>query len=309
MQTVITSEVPIRAQDPQRSARPGSILRQSLFAETADDALSFRLIRSQYQDGELAFESPRHHHAFQQLRWTESGSVNYAPGQDIAEGDLAYFPRGAYYGPQRKDQGAALLLQYGFGDEFLHSRSRSRDSSRERDGSRAARDSGRDDDAEQALDRLRETGAFADGRYTDTDPATGQLRQRDAVEAIYDARTNGRFAVPPEGYAAPILMHPAAFTYYRAAEGVEVKHLGSFYDHPGPDADLRISVVRLTGDAGYEFAPDRAQIAWSTADGLRVDGRPCPKLTCLYSRRGERDTVAGSDGVEILVLEMPRLAA
>ena len=288
MKTVITSEVPIRAQDPTKAARPGSILRQSLLAETAEDTLGFRLIRSQYQEGDLAFESPRHHHTFQQLRWTESGSVNYAPDQNIDEGDLAYFPRGAYYGPQRKDQGAALLLQYGFGEEFLH------------------RD--RDQDAQQALERLRATGTFADGTYTDTDPATGQPRTRDAVDAIYDARTNGRHIVPPAGYAAPILMHPSAFTYHQAgADGVEIKHLGSFYDHPGPNADLRISFVRLTDDATYEFTPDRAQIAWTTSDGLRIEGTPHPKLTCLYSPRGEHDTVTGDGGVEILVLDMPRL--
>ena len=297
MKTVITSEVPIRAQDPAKAARPGSILRQSLFAETAEDTLGFRLIRSQYQEGELAFESPRHHHTFQQLRWTESGSVNFAPHRNIDEGDLAYFPRGAYYGPQRKDQGAALLLQYGFGEEFLHTRARSRDGD------------GGDDDAkaEAALERLRETGTFADGSYTDTDPATGRPRTRDSVEAIYDARTNGRHTVPPAGFAAPILMHPTAFTYYQAADGVEIKHLGSFFDHPGPDADLRISIVRLTGDAAYAFTPDRAQIAWTTNEGLRIDGVPHPKLTCLYSPRGELDTVTGIEGVEILVLEMPRL--
>lgn len=292
MKTLVTSEVPIRAQDPAKAARPGSILRQALLAETAEDTLSFRLIRSQYQEGELAFTSPRHHHTFQQLRWTESGSVNYAPDQNIDAGDLAYFPRGAYYGPQRKDQGAALLLQYGFGEEFLHTRARGSDDN---------------DDAQQALERLRETGTFEGGSYTDTDPATGQPRTRDAVDAVYDARTNGRHTVPSPGYAAPILMHPTAFTYYQSAHGVEIKHLGSFYDHPGPNADLRISLVRLTGDAAYAFTPERAQIAWSTNDGLRIDGAPHPELTCLYSPRGEHDTVTGTDGVELLVLDLPRL--
>ncbi|MEC3997036.1 hypothetical protein VSR01_27435 [Actinacidiphila sp. DG2A-62] len=292
MKTVITSDVPVRAQDPARAARPGSILRQTLFAETAEDSLSFRLIRSQYQGGDLAFESPRHHHTFQQLRWTETGSVNYAPDQNIDEGDLAYFPRGAYYGPQRKDHGAAFLLQYGFGEEFLHARARNRDNNAE---------------TEAVLERLRETGTFEGGRYTDTDPETGRPRTRDSVEAIYDARTNGRHTVPAAGYPTPIPMHPAAFAYYQAAHGIEIKHLGSFYDHAGPNADLHISIVRLTDNAAYTFTPERTQIAWTTNDGLRVDGTAHPKLTCLYSPRGQRDDVTGVDGVEILVLDMPRL--
>lgn len=297
MQTVIAADVPVRAQDPTRSARPGSILRQHLLSDTAADTLSFRLIRSQYQHGDLAFESPRHHHAFQQLRWTESGSVNYAPDQDIPEGDLAYFPRGAYYGPQRKDQGTALLLQYGFGDEFLHRRGRKGQAESEAE------------DAEQVLQQLRDSGTFTGGEYVDTDPDTGRRRHRDAVQAIYDARTGGEFTVPPAGYAAPILIHPAAFTYYPAGPGVEIKPLGSFHDHPGPHGDLRISVVRLTDDATYVCTADRAQIAWTTNNGLRVDGRPHPALTCLYSPRGETDAVTGTGGVELVVLDLPRLNA
>ncbi|WP_037571473.1 hypothetical protein [Phaeacidiphilus oryzae] len=304
MQTVISADVPVRAQDPSQAARPGSILRQNLLAATAEDTLSFRLIRSQYQSGDLAFESPRHHHAFQQLRWTETGSVNYAPGQDIPEGDLAYFPRGAYYGPQRKDQGTALLLQYGFGDEFLH-RGGGSGADGGSGGGSGTRNGG--DDAEQAVQRLRENGTFTGGEYLDTDPVTGAPRRRDAVQAIYDARTGGDFSVPPAGYEAPILIHPAAFSYYPAGPGIETKHLGGFYDHPGPRADLRISLVRLTGGAGYAFPADRAQIAWSISDGLHIDGRPHPALTCLYSPRGETDTINGTDGVELIVLTMPRL--
>lgn len=291
MHTVLTCEVPVHAQDPTKAARPGSILRQVLFTETCPDTLSFRLIRSEYQGGDRAFETPRHHHAFQQLRWTETGSVNYAPGQNIDAGDLAYFPRGAYYGPQRKDQGSALLLQYGFGEEFLHSGGGSRD----------------DVSAADVLDRLRSSGTFADGHYVDTDPVTGRTRTRDAVQAVYDARTGGEFTVPQPGYETPILVHPRAFHYYTAAPGLEIKQLGSFYDHPGPQADLRIRVIRLTGNAAYEFTAERAQIAWSTSDGLILDDRPLPPLTCLYSARGEHDRIHGTDGVELVVLDMPRV--
>jgi hypothetical protein len=289
MQTVIAAEVAVRAQDPTTSARPGSILRQNLLADTAPDGLSFRLIRSQYQQGELAFETPRHHHTFQQVRWTEAGSVNYAPDQDIPEGSLAYFPRGAYYGPQRKDQGIALLLQYGLGGEFLH------------------RHHQRGHDAEHVLNELRASGTFTGGQYIDTDPDTGRRRYRDAVQAIYDARSGGDVTIPPAGYETPILIHPAAFSYYTAAQGLEIKPLGNFYDHPGPHGDLRIRLVRLTDDATFVFTADRAQIAWTTADGLRIGGQSHPALTCLYSPRGEADSITGTGGVELVVLDMPRL--
>jgi hypothetical protein len=60
--------------------------------------------------------------------------------------------------------------------------------------------------------------------------------------------------------------------------------------------------------AGLRIAPDRAQIAWSTDDGLHVDGVSHLDLTCLHSPRGasDGDEVTGAqNGVEILVLEMP----
>lgn len=288
MKIVITGDVPARAQDPAKAARPGSIIRKLLLTDHAPDGLSFRLIRSQYQDGELAFESPRHHHAFQQVRWTESGSVNYGPGQDIPEGDIAYFPQGAYYGPQRKDQGAAFLLQYGFGAEFLS-------------GNREAGARG----AEAAVGELRSRGTFEGGLYIDTDPATGGRRERDSVQAIYEARTTSEFVIPPEGYAAPVLMHTKAFSYYQASAGVEVRRLGDFYDHPGPDASLRIYTVRLTGGT-WRFGPGRAQVAWTTTAGLRADGTTYPELTCIYSPRDDAAAVSG-DGTEMFVLELPRL--
>jgi hypothetical protein len=289
MKIVITAEVPVRAQDPSRAARPGAIIRQVLLTDHAADGLNFRLIRSQYQEGELAFESPRHRHAFQQLRWTESGSVNYAPDQDIPEGDIAYFPRSAYYGPQRKDKGIALLLQYGFGNEFLG-------------GS-----TGQARGGEQAMAALRARGTFAGGEYTDTDPDTGRPRRRDAVQAIYEERTQTPFTVPPEGYDTPVLMHTKAFAYYQAAPGVQVRHLGSFYDHPGPHADLRISTVLLTSGGTCRFGPDRANIAWTTTPGLLADGTVYPEMTCLYSPRGDDAAVTTDDSTEMFLIELPRL--
>ncbi|MFD7134307.1 hypothetical protein [Streptomyces sp. NPDC059894] len=71
-------------------------------------------------------------------------------------------------------------------------------------------------------------------------------------------------------------MHAEAFTWYVAGPGVEINPLGSFHDHPGSHADLRIATVRLTGHSAYDLAADHAQIAWSARDG-----RPYAALTCL----------------------------
>jgi hypothetical protein len=293
MQVVIATEVPIRKQNEGGGAvtlRPGGTLMQRLLHDEAPDGLNFSFNRIEFLSGDEAYRSARHHHGFQQIRFAESGSINYAPGQFIPEGDIAYFPRGTYYGPQLKDQGIGMTVQLGFGGE---------------------KQSGKNWDPKEALEIMRARGRFEDDVYIDTDPDTGQERRRDAVDVIYQIRyerkTNQKFVIAPEGYEAPILMHPGAFAYYQAGPGVELKHLGSFFDHPGPNADVRISVVRLSDGGLYRLSPERAQVAWATAAGLMVDGQSYPQLTCVYSARGEDVALSGEDGVEAFVVELPRL--
>lgn len=290
MEVVIAANV--REEEQRFAGRPGRTVRQYLLSDNAPDGLNINLYRSQYQGGDAAFGSPRHHHAFQQIRWTEQGSVNYAPGQEIPAGDLAYFPRGAYYGPQRKDQGIGLLLQFGFGAEHQ---------------SGAAWNRYR----EAAMRRLTERGRFENGLYVSVDPETGGTVERDAVQAIYEEqakdRGSGEFIIRPEGYEMPVLIHPAAFAYYQAEPGVEIKHLGSFYDHPGPNAGVRLSLLRLSRGGAYDLDPERAQFGWAAQPGLQIDGKTCPELTYFHSPREESSVLSADDKAEVHLVELPRL--
>lgn len=289
MDLAIVAETPLHVRDNGPGGRPGSTERQTLLGDEAADGLRFRLARNQEGLGDgAAFTTPRHHHGFQQIRWTESGSVNFAPGQDIDAGDLAYFPRGAYYGPQVKDNGVQFLLQFGFGDEYPIG--------------------GKDwyMNYQAGMQALRLKGSFEDGEYVDIDPDTGKERRRDAVEALFEFRAKKKVVIRAEGYAAPVMMHPRAFGFYRAAPGVEMKHLGRFFDHPGPNGDVRISLIRLSRGGVFRLSPDRAHVAWTTGPGLELEGRTYPELTCLYSARSE-EMVLGGDDVEIFIVELPRL--
>src|SRR5262249_53441363 len=125
-------------------------------------------------------------------------------------------------------------------------------------------------------------------------------------EEQYLLRTGRKFVVPPEGYATPILMHTRAFEYYQAAPGVELKHLGCFFDHPGPNGDLRFSMARLTDGGTYTLSDQRAQLAWSKAEGLQMSGKSYPELTFLYSPRDEQAELP-AEGVEVMIIEFPRL--
>jgi hypothetical protein len=286
MEITIGAEIP--AEETQYPTRPGITRAQFLLTCEAEDGLTFRLVRSEYQDGENAFQTPRHHHAFQQVRFAEAGLVNYAPGKDIPAGDIAYFPRGAYYGPQRKDNGIGITIQFGFGSEMPGGK----------DSMRVYYD---------GMEKLAAHARVEDGLVIDTDPVTGEERRRETWQAVAEEFSGHKFAIPAEGYRAPILMHPAAFAYHEVAPGVEIRRLGSFYDHAGPNADLRIAMIRLSDGGVYRLDPERAQTAWTLAPGLQIEGRAYPGLTSFYSPRGEDAMISGIDGVELYLIEFPRL--
>jgi hypothetical protein len=274
------------------SLRQAKTIRQSLLADDAADGLIFTVNRTQWQSGENASTTPRHHHAFQQIRWAEAGRMNYAPGQYIEAGDLGYFPRGAWYGPQVRDEGVSITVQFGFNGEKQH-------------GSKFW-----DQYQEAALERLRARGCFENGLYIDVDSTNGQRRERDSVDALYAEQylmhTGQEFVIPPAGYDSAIIIHPAAFDYYRAGENVELKHFGSFFDHGGPCADIRFDMVRLTGGS-MTYGDERAQVVWTLSPGLVIDGVDYPEGTYVYSPRGEQLNLDSSSSVEMHAVTFPRL--
>jgi hypothetical protein len=289
MKVVIAGEVG----GEQPTIRGIKVSIKHIFEDDAPDGLNFRMVRSDFLNSEAAYTTPRHHHVFQQIRWAEVGTLNYAPGQDLQEGDVAYFPRAAYYGPQQKDSGISVAVQFGLNGECQYAGARNKKE-------RAA-----------ASERLKSRGTSEEGVYTDVDPDTGSTRVRDSVQAIdeeqFEAVTGKKFTFPPAGYESAILMHASAFEYYEESDGVEIKRLGNFYDHGAPNGDVRLSMIRLSNNADFTFGDDRAQIAWTKTPGLKIDGTVHPELTFLYIPRGEAATVSSEGSVEVNVLEFPRL--
>lgn len=293
MEVVVVDEVPVQERNDAGSIRPGRGIRQSLLRDDAPDGLSFTVSRNTWLPGPDAATSPRHHHAFQQIRWTETGAVNFGPDQYVRAGDIAYFPKGAYYGPQHREHGTVATIQFGFNGEKQH-------------GSALW-----DKYQAEALERLRARGTFEDGLFIEIEPETGERRVSDSVQALYEeqfmAHTGEKFVVSAEGYDAPILMHPKAFEYYKASPGAEIRNMGRFFDHAGPNGDVRFSMLRLTAGGQHVFGPERAQIAWSISAGLQVDGRTYPEHTWVYSPRDEKVQISGVRGVELHIIEFPRV--
>jgi hypothetical protein len=272
--------------------RQAKTIRQSLLADDAADGLTFTVNRTQWQSGENATNTPRHRHAFQQIRWAETGRMNYEPDRYIEAGDIGYFPKGAWYGPQVRDEGISITFQFGFNGEKQHGRKFW------------------DQYQEAALANLKARGIFERGLYIDTDPVTGERRERDGVDALYAEQymmhTGQEFVVPAAGYDASIILHPRAFDYYKASDGVEIKHFGCFFDHPGAEGDIRLGMVRLSRGR-FTCPEDRAHVLWSVEPGLVIDGKEYPEHTYVYSPRGESVDLTSTAPVETHLITFPRL--
>jgi hypothetical protein len=293
MKVVVASEVSVQDPNSGIQLRTGSIDTQRLLDDDAPDGLNFWLVRNCFANSAAeAFKTPRHHHPFAQIKMVEKGSSNVYPGKDIEEGDIAYFPRAAYYGPQAKDNCTSFGIQFGFDGQ--HQR-----------GKRW------EDRRAEAMANLMKRGTIESGIFFGKDADTGEDIRQDSIEALYQERmrlvTNRPLVVEPEGYDSVILMHPKAFPYFPVSPGVSMKHLGRFYDQPGPNGDVGISMVQLSGGGRYALDGDRAQLGWTMKDGLTVDGRDYPALTSFYSPRGEHAEIAGVADVEVYLVTFPRL--
>jgi len=264
-----------------------------LFKDDAPDGFNFWLARTvQNDEGDDAFQSPRHKHTFQQIKFAERGEIDVSPGLNIAQGEMGYFPKGAYYGPQKREKGlVSIVCQYGFNGE--HQRGEYWESRRA-----------------DALQRLKSRGVIENGLFVERDEKTGETRVRDAVDALYDERhqmLKGKpLKIPAPMYEAPILLHPANAEYFAVSEGVRMKHLGRFFDQPGPHGDVGISMVQINGGT-LELAADRPQIAWTLDDGLVADGQACSSASAIYCPRGEAGTLSSDGMIELYLVEFPRL--
>lgn len=296
MEITVASQVPTEEQNADgRSTRAGTYPGKRLHWAEGADGLNFHFVRNEFvHSGDAAFHTPRHRHTFAQVKFLEKGQSNYEPGKYIGEGDIAYFPRMAYYGPQTKENCISIGTQFGFNGE--HQKGPVWEGYRQ-----------------EALRRLKAKGTVeAGGMYRVTDPTTGEVVELEPVEAVYAEQyrmhTGGKeieFRDP--GFDAVVLMHPANFTYYPIAPGVEFKRLGQFHDWPGPNGDVRISMVKLSDNGTYRLGVDRAQVAWVIEPGLQIDGQTYPDHTSVYCPREEECVLSAEGPVEVYILEYPRL--
>ena len=234
------------------------------------------------QSGEVGV--PRHKHNFDQIRvCLEGGRQNFGANKWIAPGEIAYFPEGTPYGPERSNtERLSMTLQFGgasrngfIGSARLH----------------------------QAMDEMRASGTFEKGIFKRSgELGPGQKRNQDSFEAIWEHINQRKLVYPRARYGEPILFKPANFAWEADQPGLAKKKLGSF------SGRLQMTVVKV-GPQAPGTQPDRGGIQVGFV--LRGEGAVNGQELRKYSAFSGRDDLALSsrDGMELLLIGLPTFAA
>lgn len=223
---------------------------------------------------EGVYHTPRHRHEFEQIRLVVDGVLDFGDGIVCGQEEVAYFPAGVLYGPQRSEGCSILILQWS--DTWV---------------TRPAQ--------KQALEALRARGELVDGKFRWTDEA-GAKHSQDSVNAIWEQVHGRKLSFPEPRYGKPILMKPSAFDWPDGPETVAVKPLGRFTEY-----DLGISMIRWRRDGKLDLGDDRTELVFSLTGGIQNNGEVCDKRTAAWSDVGESATLTAREGTEALLVRFP----
>jgi hypothetical protein len=256
------------------NARVGEVRRKAIREGEVLPGVGYASDCYHYVGGDTVFTAPRHRHDFEQIRISMRGEQDFGLGQITEEGWIAYFPAGAYYGPERID--GASIFQVQWSDYWV---------------SRA--------DHDRAFTELQRTGEFRDGKYHWVDQA-GKAQTQDALNAIWEYVFDRKSEIPEPRYPQPILMNPDAFGWVKGPGAVSEAVLGRFTER-----DLTIRKIRWDTAGGYELPADRTYCLFTVRGNIDVDGVTCGQHTVLWSDLGEASTVEGHGGSEALCIAFP----
>ncbi|HWK44251.1 MAG TPA: hypothetical protein VNT30_06010 [Stellaceae bacterium] len=237
---------------------------------------NFGLMLSRTYDN---FDSPRHHHNFEQIRFQLEGTCSFGRDGDMVPGTIGYFPEGAFYGPQSAE-GAALVLVLQFGGPS---------------GSGYMSE----DDLQRSVAELSKVGEFRAGVFH---RSTGEGRKRqDAYEAAWENLNDRPLVYPKPLYPAPVLARDDTVAWQDTAAGLRTKPFGRF--HGG----TTVSVLTLA--AGASHAVSGACILFVISGEGRIGDEPVEAHASLHLEAGETAALSAGAGLEVLVIELPRIEA
>src|SRR5215813_7416727 len=247
--------------------------------DTALDNFRLYFVR---QKGEV--DVPRHKHNFDQIRMCLEGEgQNYGERKWIKAGELAYFPEGTPYGPERSNcERLSITLQFGGASRngFVSS----------------AR-------LQRAMEEMREFGSFEKGIFKRIGQlAPGEKRNQDSYEAIWEHINKRKLVYPNPRYGEPIRLKPENFDWETVASGFAKKHLCDFSER-----HLQISSLKL--DAGADARlPSRGgiQVGFVLQGEGAVNGEALRKYSAFSGR--EEFALSSDTGMELLLVGLPIFA-
>ncbi|HEY5411090.1 MAG TPA: hypothetical protein VIJ94_10235 [Caulobacteraceae bacterium] len=231
------------------------------------------------------YYSPRHRHAWDQVRLCLEGSIPISRDLRIDEGEVGYFPEGVPYGPQEGGPDRlTLVLQVGGASGLGYL------SARQLREARAA---------------LAEEGVFEGGVFRRTQ-GEGKANL-DAYEALWRHATGRPIDYPKPRYKTPILMRPGAFAW-RAAPGfpgVRVKRLASFAER-----GLELELLALDKGSVWRFAPSpQRRLALIRSGEGRCESTSYEALTAVRLEPGEAAALSAAAASEIFVITLALAAS
>jgi hypothetical protein len=231
---------------------------------------------------EGAFNSPRHRHNFDQVRFQIEGTFDYSADGKLKPGWVGYFPEGTRYGPQ-KSSGSTwnLLLQVG-----------------------GASGSGYTSESEEdraAAELKAKGGKFEGGVFTYIKPDGTKVNQ-DAYEALWEHIHGRPLVYPQERFERPVLMNSESFNWIEDPDqkGVSTKLLGTF-----SEAELKLAFHRVESGATLRMEADSFYFVLS-GKGV-AEGKAFAKHTTIQLQPEERAALVAEKDTELLQLRMPRI--
>ncbi len=230
------------------------------------------------------YYSPRHRHAWDQVRLCLEGSIPISRDLRIDAGEVGYFPEGVPYGPQEGGPDRlTLVLQVGgtSGLGYLSARQL-----------RVAREA------------LSHEGAFEGGVFR---RSSGEGKKNlDAYEAIWRHVTGQPIDYPEPRYKTPVILRPRGFGWQGVAgsAGVRRKPLARF-----PDRGLELDFVALDPGAQWRLpaAPERRLVFVRSGEG-RCDDEAYEPFSAVRIEPGSAAAFAAGSATELFVITLALVA-
>ena len=255
------------------SHRQGEMAHKVLFEGEEGSPDNYLLVLA--REG-ASYYSPRHRHAWDQVRFCLEGSVPIGKDLRLDAGEVGYFPEGVPYGPQEGGPDRIVLLL-----QFAGSGGQGYLSAAQLKAGHAA---------------LLAEGVFEGGVFR---RAGGEgPRNTDAYEAIWRQVTGRPIDYPKPRYKAPVIMRPEGFAWREAGPGARRRTLGVF-----PERGLELTVLGLDAGAAWDFpACDARRLVFVREGQGRCGEEACAAQSTLRIEPGETACFVAEAPTELFLI-------